>query len=353
MTFPFHAPKPGTLGFRRSPAATPELLPCPLGAINIRHPHLEIKAKAPPPAIAVPRPVKIIHHPTVTFLLQLGLMNCYTGLMWKLWLLQSSKASNASKSELWCGSNGCNLEAQSCLVSAKSWSDFPCVKSWQIVAIHMGSIWITVLGASFCSTGCVTNLGVSVKYLFFQAYIPPSKYSRWFYRDGFNGFFRYLKGTHKNRQKWWTQVDFPTKKVDFPGWKLHFRKLPCNSSALPSDAGGLDGNFSRAQAPATKKKVQQDLSQPGCKAWNKRKCTDIGYGSFWDGWIHESNLPGYGLEESYVRSLVRSQWDSLRFCRGQNRRLPPPTKRRPLSWTRLAKDGGLHSVDTFGSLPDP
>lgn len=46
---------------------------------------------------------------------------------------------------LWCGSKGCNLEAQSCLVSAKSWSDFPCVKSWQIVAIHMGSVWITVL----------------------------------------------------------------------------------------------------------------------------------------------------------------------------------------------------------------
>ena len=111
--------------------------------------------------------------------------------------------------------------------------------------------------------------------------------------------------------------------------------------------------FQQGTGTCHEKKVQQDLSQPGCKAWNKRKCIKISYGSFWDGWIHESNLPGYVLEESYVRSLVRSQWDSLRFCRGQKRRLPPPTKRRPLSWTRLAKDGGLHSVDTFGSLPDP
>lgn len=254
--FPFMPPKPGTLGFRRSPAATPELLPCPLGAMsNISwHPHLEIKAKAPPPAIAVPRPVKTIHHPTVTFLLQLGLMNCYTGLMWKLWLLQSSKASNASKSKLWCGSKGCNLEAQSCLVSAKSWSDFPCVKSWQIVAIHMGCIfWVTVLSVLLQhrlrhKPRCICEVP-----LFFQAYISPLNTPDYFYRDGF-WLFGYLKGTHKNRQKWWTQVDFPTKKVDFPGWKLHFRKLPCNSSALPSDAGGLDGNFSRAQAPATKKK---------------------------------------------------------------------------------------------------
>lgn len=83
MTFPFHAPPSQArwdFAARRPPRLSCFHVPSE-PSINIRHPHLEIKAKAPPPAIAVPRPVKIIHHPTVTFSLQLGLMNCYTGLM--------------------------------------------------------------------------------------------------------------------------------------------------------------------------------------------------------------------------------------------------------------------------------
>ena len=49
---------------------------------------------------------------------------------------------------------------QSCLVSAKSWSAFPCVKSWHKLWLSHHQLQMDVLFESFCSTGCVTNLDV-------------------------------------------------------------------------------------------------------------------------------------------------------------------------------------------------
>lgn len=167
-------------------------------------------------------------------------MNCYTGLMWKLWLLQSSKASNAT-SKLWCGSQA-----------------FQGMQFWSAIVPSLGQEleWFSLCQVLLqhrlrhkprC---CQVQRGQKMKtcWRFFICEVP------------------FFSGIHP---LW---IVNPGR---FSHQKSRFSRV-CNSSALPSDAGGLDGNFSRAQAPATKKasnNVPLLRNQTGSKARNKRKCT--------------------------------------------------------------------------------